>query len=104
MNAICAGGAPASETSVVCLPTDAGESLLAVPGGSWKFVGEPEGRSEPDNASTNAVKSATSWLELTRKTGSDTKRSIESTLPSCRYPKPAVLTSCVALKPTLKYA
>ena len=43
--------------------------------------------------------SATSWSDCTVKTGSLMKRSMESTLPSCKKPKPAALEPRVVLKP-----
>jgi len=81
----CAGGAEPSDTSVVCVPTEAGTSLLAAPGG-WrlKVCVLPWGRSEPEKLSMKATRLATSWSLVTLKTGSATKRSMLSTPPSWR--------------------
>lgn len=66
-------------------------------------VVEPAGRSEPEKASMKATMFATCWSEVRLNTGSATKRAMESTLPSCRKPKPARDKVCVASKPTLSY-
>lgn len=75
----------AGAENVRCAPTAACESLLVPPGGSaLSGLVEPTGSSLPEKASMKAVKLATIWSLVTSKAGSARKRSIESTLPSCR--------------------
>ena len=63
MSVVCAGvGAPAS---VTCQPTAACVSFELGPGGSVSVVGDPCGRSEPENASRNATMFAVSWSLVT---------------------------------------